>query len=74
MPIKDGYTATREMREWERQTGAEHTPILALTAAALKEDAQKSLDAGCDAHITKPIKKAKLIEKIGLYTAGRRVE
>jgi len=67
MPVMDGYTATREMREWERKEGLKYTPIIALTAYALKEETQKSLDAGCDAHITKPIKKATLLEAIREY-------
>jgi CheY-like chemotaxis protein len=41
--------------------------IIALTAHALKEDMQKSIDAGCTAHITKPIKKATLMEAIHEY-------
>ncbi len=67
MPVKDGYAATMEIRQIERQKNLEKTPILALTAYALKEEIQKSLEAGCDAHITKPIKKATLIELIEKY-------
>lgn len=67
MPVKDGYTATREIRQIERERNLEKTPILALTAYALKEEIQKSLEAGCDAHITKPIKKAELIDVIKKY-------
>jgi CheY-like chemotaxis protein len=74
MPVKDGYTATREIREWEKHKGAEKTPIVALTAYALKEDTQKSLDAGCNAHLTKPIKKAKLLEFIAEFSRERLVE
>jgi len=68
MPIMDGYTATREMRKWERENGRKETPIIALTAHALKEDAQKSLDAGCTDHLTKPIKRATLMEAVQKYT------
>jgi CheY-like chemotaxis protein len=64
MPVMDGYTATRKIREWEGEHHRKPTPVLALTAHALKEDEQKSLDAGCNAHITKPIKKAALFEAI----------
>ena len=70
MPVMDGYTATRVIRKWESQNQAETTPIIALTAHALKEDTQKSLDAGCTEHLTKPIKKAKLIETVHKYTMG----
>ncbi|MBF0320839.1 MAG: CHASE domain-containing protein [Nitrospirae bacterium] len=71
MPLKDGYTATSELRQWERDTGAPHTPILALTAHALKEYVDKSLEAGCDGHLTKPIKKAVLMDAIARHT-GRQ--
>jgi two-component system, sensor histidine kinase and response regulator len=68
MPIMDGYTATREIRRWERENGRKETPIVALTAHAMKEDVQKSLDAGCTDHLTKPIKRATLMEAVQKYT------
>jgi two-component system sensor histidine kinase/response regulator len=64
----DGYTATREIRRREREEGRERTPIIALTAHALKDDLQKSLDAGCDAHLTKPISKQVLLEAIQKFS------
>jgi CheY-like chemotaxis protein len=64
MPVMDGYTATRAIREWEGQSGLRPTPIIALTAFAMKEELQKSLEAGCNTHLTKPIKKAILLEAI----------
>jgi len=64
MPVMDGYDATLAIRQWEREEGLIPTPIIALTAHALKKDKQKSLDVGCDGHIIKPIKKLKLIETI----------
>ncbi|MBC8412093.1 PAS domain S-box protein [bacterium] len=68
MPVKDGYTATKEIREWESEKEVKETPIIALTAYALKEDEQKSLSAGCSAHLTKPIKKVRLMEVLSEYT------
>jgi CheY-like chemotaxis protein/HPt (histidine-containing phosphotransfer) domain-containing protein len=64
MPVLDGYSASRQMRQWERECGRRPTPILALTAHALAGEAQKSADAGCDAHLTKPIRRGVLIEAI----------
>ncbi len=64
MPEMDGYTATREIRRYENETGLRPTPVIALTAHALKENMQKSLDAGCDDHLTKPIKKKVLLAAI----------
>nr|CRH05699.1 putative Histidine kinase with PAS domain, HisKA domain, HATPase c domain and Response regulator receiver domain [Candidatus Magnetococcus massalia] len=64
MPVMDGYSATRLIRAWERQMGRTQTPIIALTAHALKGDDEKSLAAGCDLHLTKPIKKLVLLDAI----------
>jgi len=68
MPIVDGYAATRAIKQWEKETGRPPTPIIALTAFALREEIQKSLDAGCTAHLTKPIKKATLLNAIQEHT------
>ena len=67
MPVMDGYTATGEIRKWEYESGRRQIPIIALTAHAMKEDAQKSFDAGCTGHLTKPIRKATLMEAIQKY-------
>jgi signal transduction histidine kinase/DNA-binding response OmpR family regulator len=69
MPVMDGYSATRAMRAWERDQRRQPAPILALTAHALKEQAQSSLNAGCNAHLTKPIGKDTLLEAIDRYAA-----
>lgn len=73
MPVMDGYSATREIRRREREEGRKSTPIIALTAYALKEELQKSLDAGCDAHLTKPIKKQLLLEAIQKFASSGAV-
>lgn len=62
MPVMDGYTATRSIRQWEKDRDLPPTPIIALTALALKEEAAKIFEAGCNTHITKPVKKATLLE------------
>jgi CheY-like chemotaxis protein len=64
MPIMDGYTATREIRAWEKACNVRRTPILAVTAHALNGAAAASLAAGCDAHLTKPLERHELIEAI----------
>ena len=68
MPVLDGYDATRAIRQWEAEHHRPPTPIIALTAYALKEDEKKSLDAGCTGHLTKPIKKPTLLAAISEYT------
>ena len=67
MPVMDGYTAVRLIRQWELETGRSELPVIALTANALKEDRQKSLDAGCTEHLTKPIHKTRLLEVVDAY-------
>jgi CheY-like chemotaxis protein len=64
MPVMDGYTATGKIREWEGENRRRATPVIALTAYAFEEDAQKSLQAGCTAHLSKPTKKGDLLEAI----------
>jgi|CXWL01.1.fsa_nt_gi PAS domain S-box-containing protein len=62
MPVMDGYEATKAIRAWEREHDLPPTEVIALTALALKEEVLKTLDAGCNAHMTKPIKKHTLLE------------
>ncbi|HWR45558.1 hybrid sensor histidine kinase/response regulator [Sporomusa sp.] len=72
MPVMDGYQATKAIRNWEREQGLERTPIVALTAYALQEDTAKTREMGCDAHLTKPIKKSVLLEAIARYAGGKQ--
>jgi CheY-like chemotaxis protein len=64
MPKKDGLAATRTIREWEQAQGRKPVPIIALTAFGLDEDVAKSLQAGCNAHISKPVKKRVILDAI----------
>jgi len=68
MPVMDGHQATRLIREWEAQNNRAATPIISLTAHAIKEEIDKCLAAGCNTHLSKPVKKATLIETIQAYT------
>ena len=64
MPVMDGLTATRAIREWEQANHRQPTPIIALTAAALKGDQEKCMAAGCTAYLMKPIKQEVLLQAI----------
>lgn len=54
LPDIDGYEVARRLRSSPKHLLA-HTPIIAITANALKGDAEKALDAGCDVYMSKPI-------------------
>lgn len=56
MPQMDGLTATRAIRDWERQSGRPRLPVIVLTADAIKGDRDKCMEAGMDDYITKPLK------------------
>src|SRR5947209_18652682 len=62
MAIMDGYEATRRIRATE--SFSTRIPIIAMTANAMAEDERKSLAAGMDAHITKPINPAVLLQTL----------
>jgi PAS domain S-box-containing protein len=64
MPVMDGLTATRRIRAWELANQRAPTPIIALTASALKGDRERCLAAGCTAYLTKPIKQEVLLHAI----------
>jgi len=67
MPVMDGHEATRAMRVLEAESGRPLTPIIALTAHAIKEEIDKCMAAGCDTHVGKPIKKSTLLSIIKNY-------
>jgi len=62
MPNKNGIEATKDILNYERENNLTHTPIIALTANALKGDRERFLEAGMDEYITKPADKKKLAE------------
>jgi PAS domain S-box-containing protein len=64
MPVMDGLTATRAIRENERSLGGPAVPILALTANDGREDIEACRLAGCTAHLSKPVSRAALLRAL----------
>ena len=64
MPVMDGYTASRKIRE---QSRFKNLPVLAMTANAMVGDKEKVLDAGMNAHISKPINVAEMFRTMAKW-------
>lgn len=67
MPIMDGYEATRQLRQWEKEQELEATPIIALTAHAFVRFRKKCMKAGCSDYLTKPIRRDTFIHTISTH-------
>ncbi|MCD8015020.1 MAG: response regulator, partial [Lachnospiraceae bacterium] len=63
MPVMDGYAATKAIRSFEDKALA-GIPIIAMTANAFEEDKRQALEAGMNAHISKPVDVKKLFETL----------
>ncbi|CAH0537561.1 ATP-binding protein [Vibrio marisflavi] len=62
MPIMDGLTATKKIRQWETEQGKQKLPIIALTASVLQEEIESCFEAGMDAYLPKPYKSQQLFD------------
>lgn len=64
MPVLDGVSATREIRQWEQEEDLDPVPIIALTAHDQEAKLVATLEAGCTAHLIKPLTKEALLQAI----------
>lgn len=67
LPVKDGWTTCKEVRE---DPNIAHTRIIALTAHAMSEDKARALAAGCNDYATKPVDFPGLLKKISRLATG----
>jgi two-component system cell cycle response regulator DivK len=68
IPKIDGYEVTKRLKS---QVTFKNTPIIALTAHAMKGDREKALEAGCDGYISKPIDIHELPDQIKSYLKNK---
>jgi signal transduction histidine kinase/ActR/RegA family two-component response regulator len=74
MPVMDGLSATRAIREWEAAEGRARTPVIMVTAHAMPEHLAAAREAGADCHLTKPIAAAELLAMLDELTGGASSE
>lgn len=70
MPVMDGYEATHRIREAESRDGRPRMPVVALTANAFKNDVDRCLAAGMDAHLAKPYSTKQLRAALAPWLQG----
>jgi signal transduction histidine kinase/CheY-like chemotaxis protein len=68
MPVMDGYSATKAIRQREQEVGLSPVPIVGLTAFAMKHDRERSLATGMDGYLAKPYSEAELRAVIEEFT------
>jgi len=67
MPVMDGFEATKQIRKIEKKEGKVRTPILALSALAMRGDRESCLQAGCDGYIPKPVEAVPFLKTCAQY-------
>lgn len=67
MPVMDGWEATRRIKAMEN---LREIPIIGLSSYAMVGDAEKALEAGCDAYLTKPLDEELFFEKLNHFLKG----
>jgi signal transduction histidine kinase/CheY-like chemotaxis protein len=74
MPIMNGIEATHEILKYEKSHHLSHTPIIAVTANALKGDREKFMEEGMDEYVSKPINLDRFIEALEKFFPAENIE
>jgi two-component system, sensor histidine kinase and response regulator len=73
MPEMDGFEATAAIRAWENKTGL-HTPIVAMTAHAMKGDREHCIEKGMDGYVSKPLQPQALFDVLQILAPAAATE
>jgi CheY-like chemotaxis protein len=73
MPVMDGYTATKRIRELETGQDRPRIPIVVLSGEDIRSQRREGSRVGCSGHLAKPLKKSELLEAIRAYAAPESV-
>jgi len=68
MPVMDGYTATRKIREWETQQGRTRIPIVMLSAESALRQRSVGASVGCSGYLTKPVPKSAVLKALNYFS------
>lgn len=74
MPEMDGFTAAELIRQWEKASGRQPIPIIALTAHILPEHRERSRLAGMNGHIAKPVELAQLRDQVNFWIDQKQLD
>ncbi|MCS5597877.1 MAG: ATP-binding protein [Alphaproteobacteria bacterium] len=72
MPVMDGFSATKHIRDFEAANNIERTPIIGMTAHALVGDKDKCIESGMDSYLPKPLVEADLKREILKYVKAKK--
>ncbi|HET8705944.1 MAG TPA: 7TM diverse intracellular signaling domain-containing protein [Pseudomonadales bacterium] len=73
MPEMDGFTATQQIRDWEKAEQKANTPIVALTAHVMSETIKKTEESGMDAHLGKPVSLNSVVELLQRFKGASAI-
>ena len=70
MPVMDGYSATKAIREWETTDGRARVPIVVLSSDSQETQRENGAKAGCSGYITKPASKAAVLNSLQRFAGA----